>query len=65
MENNEISLGQSGKEDFASFLPTKQQKKKTQNKNRKCHTGSDKKAKLLLIIIIIIIIRYSKVSLWI
>ena len=46
--------------------------KKTQNKNRKCHTGSDKTAKLLLIIIIIIIIfiiiiiiMYSKVSLWI
>ena len=28
MENNKISLSQSGKVDFASFLPTKQQKKK-------------------------------------
>ena len=32
MENNEISLGQSGKVDFASFLPTKQQKKNTKQK---------------------------------
>ena len=40
MENNKISLGESGKVDFASFLPTNQQKKK----NRKYHTGSDKKA---------------------
>ena len=30
------------KVDFASFLPTKQQKKKT--KNKKGHTGSDKAA---------------------
>ena len=41
MENNKISPGESGKVDFASFLPRNQQKKK---KNRKCHTGSDQKA---------------------
>ena len=32
MESNEISLGQSGKVDFASFLPTKQKKKKHKTK---------------------------------
>ena len=50
MESNEIFLGQSGKVDFASFLPTKQQKK-TQNKNENAISAATKKAKLCFEII--------------
>ena len=48
MENNEISLGQSGKVDFASFSPTKQQKKKHKTKTENAIPAATKKPNFAL-----------------